>query len=750
MVESDEQERWVRRVATWLTRLAERATMDEAAGALFEIRMTHPRTQPANGARRAIDSDAAEREIYDRALRRHAPELDRLIPAWIERFLESLQKGHCARMSRLARIPQDRDAAGFNFADILTLGELERTLAATAGAIDAHLSPLVAAIGRFGRDEDEHLAGAIGNAGPGISTATEALMAALRANYIWCWPSKLASALARAARFDSRVLPSLREMMGDADPEVQRSAVDVMGALGALARPAAEDLFPLWKGDENQRCEVVVALGRLGAPSPRALDLIERAMSDESGYVRRAAVRALGSLRVDAERFVPLLVAACDYADYLHDESLPTAAVRALEAYGPTAQAAVPRLRLFLEGSIKDRTVSVDRVLSALARITDSGELIQAVDWVPVLTRSSAVAADEPLFPVTYRERQCYVDREGRLALRTDFENGQGFHEDRAIVFDAEGRTFVIDRGGRVVFESTWETIDPFSEGMAAVRRDDLWGFVDREGSVVVEPRYDSVTRFSEGLAGVEVGRSEINLGGLLTFARPGCRGFIDRSGNVVIPIEYHDLQPFSGGLAAFCKRFTMEANPLLDGREVPTDRKYGFIDRAGHVVIPDVYDGVSSFSEGRASVRTGPLLGQSREGIIDIKGRIVVPARLTSAGKFKDGVAVVRGRGRKRRSVALVIDPNGAIVLETRLRLVDGFSEGLAAAWMDESCGVIDLSGEAVIAPQFDDVQPFTKGLAAVQRGDWHGLINRQGRFVWGPTTEHCCPTRELKSEWS
>jgi hypothetical protein len=241
-----------------------------------------------------------------------------------------------------------------------------------------------------------------------------------------------------------------------------------------------------------------------------------------------------------------------------------------------------------------------------------------------------------------------------------------------------------------------------------------------------------------------------MKLGDLLTVARSGRRGFIDRQGNVVVPIEYHDLQPFSGGLAAFCTQFTMRANPLLDGREVPTDRKYGFIDRAGRVVISDVYDGVASFCEGRAVVRTGPLFGRSRVGFVDAEGHIVARTRFTSASNFKDDVAVVRRRGCKNRDLQVVIDRNGAVILETRLRLVDGFSEGLAAAWIDGSYGVIDLSGEVVIAPQFDDVQAFTNGLAAVQRGDWHGLIDRQGRFVWGPTTEHCCPTRELQSEWS
>src|SRR5947208_2155547 len=127
MADTDEDERWVRRVAAWLPRLAERATMDEAARALFEIRIAQARNTSVEGERRVTDEDAVEREVYDRALRRDAPEFDRLIPAWIERFLEALQKGWRARAGYLKAIRQDDNKApAFAFDDILALGELER------------------------------------------------------------------------------------------------------------------------------------------------------------------------------------------------------------------------------------------------------------------------------------------------------------------------------------------------------------------------------------------------------------------------------------------------------------------------------------------------------------------------------------------------------------------------------------------------------------------------------------------------
>ena len=40
-----------------------------------------------------------------------------------------------------------------------------------------------------------------------------------------------------------------------------------------------------------------------------------------------------------------------------------------------------------------------------------------------------------------------------------------------------------------------------FSEGLAAIRENDKWGFIDRKGTVVVSVQYKSVQPFSGGYA---------------------------------------------------------------------------------------------------------------------------------------------------------------------------------------------------------------------------------------------------------
>ena len=418
----------------------------------------------------------------------------------------------------------------------------------------------------------------------------------------------------------------------------------------------------------------------------------------------------------------------------LHKEDLPDAAVTALGEYGPPADA-LPRLRQFLEGPIKSRTVRSDLVETAIRSITaEAASVKPAAVGRP---RTEPLSADEPVFAVVYEQKQCYIDCQGRFVLRTRFVGGEPFRDRRAIVHDEARRTFVIDREGREVFESRWDEIRSFSEGRAAVKKDDRWGFVDRDGRTIVEPQYDGVWDFAEGLAGFSIGGKEVPFGKSGTWRTAGLRGFIDRAGSVVIPPMWPRISSFREGFAAVCVGGRKQSGPLLAGNEILLDQKYGYIDRTGKLVIPGGYDLANRFFEGRAVVCNETAKWRMRKGYIDTDGNKITPLKLTSASAFRDGLAVVKRRGRKWRKVTFVIDRAGAVVAELPFSEVKPFSEGLAAASPGDGFGFIDLDGKWVIEPQFDQVEPFQNSLAEVQRGNWYGLIDKTGKFIWGPTTE-------------
>lgn len=72
----------------------------------------------------------------------------------------------------------------------------------------------------------------------------------------------------------------------------------------------------------------------------------------------------------------------------------------------------------------------------------------------------------------------------------------------------------------------------------------------------------------------------------------------------------------------------------------VKRDRKYGFIDQTGKVVIPLNYDWAWSFNEGLAIVSQN-----DKYGFIDNTGKVVIPLKYDKADSFYNGVAGVLDR---------------------------------------------------------------------------------------------------------
>lgn len=130
------------------------------------------------------------------------------------------------------------------------------------------------------------------------------------------------------------------------------------------------------------------------------------------------------------------------------------------------------------------------------------------------------------------------------------------------------GKTYgLVSRDGAILVEPTAEEIRYFFEGLASIKRGGLWGVIDAHGREVIPPRYQSLDVFSDGLCRAE---------------RRGRTLFVDREGNEhdVPRSKYVDL--FSDGLCAV-------ANDKV---------KWGFVDRAGALVIAHTFDEVARVME--------------------------------------------------------------------------------------------------------------------------------------------------------
>ncbi len=195
----------------------------------------------------------------------------------------------------------------------------------------------------------------------------------------------------------------------------------------------------------------------------------------------------------------------------------------------------------------------------------------------------------------------------------------------------------------------------------------------------VIPPTYEAVGNFSEDLAEFRVGSGET-----------GKYGFIDKAGKVVLSPKFSFAGEFHEGLAR-----------VVPGGD--KNGKVGYIDRTGKEIVPPKYDSAGDFCEGLAPVQLG-----EKWGFIDRTGKEVVPCKYYTVCEFIDGVARV-GVGDDEEGLWGFVDTTGREVIPCQYSRIGDigdwrwwtadqhpFFEGLAAAWLPgEEDGEGDESGE-------------------------------------------------------
>ena len=134
---------------------------------------------------------------------------------------------------------------------------------------------------------------------------------------------------------------------------------------------------------------------------------------------------------------------------------------------------------------------------------------------------------------------------------------------------------------------------------------------------------------------------------------------------------------------------------------------KHGFIDTAGHEIVPCKYDDAGDFHEGMAKVEIG-----HKWGYIDKNGHEVIPCIYNEAYDFSDGLALVYSDSESRR---FFIDKSGKDALPTGIIWDDVFKEGLARITKDGKTGFVNKEGKEVIPCKYDGAAMFCEGMTSV-----------------------------------
>ena len=141
----------------------------------------------------------------------------------------------------------------------------------------------------------------------------------------------------------------------------------------------------------------------------------------------------------------------------------------------------------------------------------------------------------EGLAVVKQNDKWGFIDKNGSIVIPCVFDEPAVFSEGYAAV-SKDGKYYIIDKNGKEVFSLSAYTTGYgdaiFHEGFAPVFRkigdSHVCGFVDTSGKEVIPCVYTNWPSFSEGLAVVE---------------KDGVYGFVDKNGNSTFDIENEDIR---------------------------------------------------------------------------------------------------------------------------------------------------------------------------------------------------------------
>lgn len=182
------------------------------------------------------------------------------------------------------------------------------------------------------------------------------------------------------------------------------------------------------------------------------------------------------------------------------------------------------------------------------------------------------------------------------------------------------------------------------------------WGYVNDAGEKVIDYKYDQAEPFSGGLALVKKGDEF---------------GMIDVSGNTVVPIKYNIIEKYNEQVYKVAA-----GGKIKDG--VLMDEKYGFVNKDGKEILKPEYDEVGAFINGLAYVLKGDLYGY-----IDTEIHIIVPVKYKAVGMFNsDGLVWVNEGGKFEKSTPTkvsggkygIYDHKGNVIVPVQYKLVGTF----------------------------------------------------------------------------
>lgn len=221
------------------------------------------------------------------------------------------------------------------------------------------------------------------------------------------------------------------------------------------------------------------------------------------------------------------------------------------------------------------------------------------------------------------------------------------------------------------------------------------WGLVDGAGKMITQSIYESMGNYGKFSEGLAA----------VTINKKS--GYIDTTGKIIIPLKYAECNKFKYGTATvwigdFC----------------------GLIDKTGKILIPVKYSSINNeWDEAAVTVSVyNKITEQSKYGLFTTKGKELLPVSYDEIGEIQNGISLLKQA--KYYGYYLL---GSKVIIPCKYDEAKNFTEGFAAVAVNKKWGYIDMNGKVIIPFEYDYVRPLENGYAEVRKNGVSNILSKQ-----------------------
>lgn len=159
-----------------------------------------------------------------------------------------------------------------------------------------------------------------------------------------------------------------------------------------------------------------------------------------------------------------------------------------------------------------------------------------------------------PLFRVMYNGQWGFMDKEGDIVIKPQFEEASDFSPEGVAVVKVGSNYGFIDKTGKLLKKPILDGVWGVAVRPSGLRMSNRWAYIDAGGRTVIDVQFSQAPGYSDGMIPVEVS---------------GKWGYANTEGEIVVAARYYRTWPFRDGLG----EVWVSPNP---------NTTLGYIDRAG------------------------------------------------------------------------------------------------------------------------------------------------------------------------